>query len=429
MMARYDRIAPLNSPTRNDAFPGWLALRDLEGRERDADLGRRARLRFLAVRMVRRVIREGFERLPAASFERQIEGVREELGQLATRDIERARLADFLHVLQARSSTSVCKALIEVGTVAKELGHIYAAEECFLTSRDLATSQRHATGEADALRAIGALYEAVGRGDEAEEALKRAAQLALQADERVGWARAVQGLASLASNRDQPLEARRVLQSALERGLEWQDARVTAIAAQQLAELSLAADDVEGSLHFAWTAFRAATGDEVRARLMLLMARAFRRVGLTASAETAYEAVLSNNSTVPALVVQAEQALAAAEAGDTKTYATRRARVVDRISEAARQPQLYASLHLTLARGAVLTGAVDFARDHIRDSIATARKHVDPATLTQADDLLSALETMAAGGSPKLLKTLEPGPIAKRIAAEVSAATTLIHAN
>ncbi len=422
-MARYDRIAPLNSPTRTEAFQGWLALRDLEGRERDADLGRRARLRFLAVRMVRRAIREGFERVPTASFERQIEGVREELGQLATRDIERARLADFLHVLQARSPASVCKALLEVGTVARELGHIYAAEECFLTSQDLATSQRHASCEADALRAIGALYESVGRGDEAEVALKKAAQLALQADERVGWARAVQGLAALASNRDQPQEARKVLQSALDRGLEWQDARVTAIAAQQLAELSLAADDVEGSLHFAWTAFRSAPVDEVRAALMLLMARAFRRVGLFANAEAAYDAVLSTTSTVSALMVQAEQALAAAEAGDTKSFLTRRARVVERISEVARQPQLYASLHLTLARGAILTGAVDFARDHIRDSIATARKHVDAATLSQADELLSALEEMAAGGSPKQFKAQEPGPIAKRIAGEVGAVT------
>src|SRR5437660_5201543 len=100
-MARYDRIAPLTAPARNEALPGWLALRDLDGRERDTELGRRARLRFLAVRMVRRLIREGFERVPSESFERQIEGVREELGQLATRDVERTKLADLLHVLQS----------------------------------------------------------------------------------------------------------------------------------------------------------------------------------------------------------------------------------------------------------------------------------------------------------------------------------------
>ena len=30
-MARYDRIAPLSSPTRDSAFPAWLVLRDIEG--------------------------------------------------------------------------------------------------------------------------------------------------------------------------------------------------------------------------------------------------------------------------------------------------------------------------------------------------------------------------------------------------------------
>ena len=49
-MARYDRIAPIPIPAREAAFPGWLMLRDLAGRERDPELARRARLRFLALR-------------------------------------------------------------------------------------------------------------------------------------------------------------------------------------------------------------------------------------------------------------------------------------------------------------------------------------------------------------------------------------------
>ena len=34
-MARYDRIARIDPPDRSKCFPGWLSLRDLEGRERE----------------------------------------------------------------------------------------------------------------------------------------------------------------------------------------------------------------------------------------------------------------------------------------------------------------------------------------------------------------------------------------------------------
>ena len=50
-MARYDRIAPLSSPARDRAFPAWPVLRDIEGQDRDIDVCRRARLRFLALRL------------------------------------------------------------------------------------------------------------------------------------------------------------------------------------------------------------------------------------------------------------------------------------------------------------------------------------------------------------------------------------------
>ena len=65
-MARYDRIAPIAAPARAAAFPGWLVLRDLQGRERDAELARRARLRFLALRPLRRVLALGLEGVSAA---------------------------------------------------------------------------------------------------------------------------------------------------------------------------------------------------------------------------------------------------------------------------------------------------------------------------------------------------------------------------
>src|SRR5436190_1707288 len=84
-MARYDRIAPLVPPARDSAFPGWWILRDIEGLDRDVELARRARLRFLALRPVLRFA-EGGGTLPRDSYLAQIEGVREQLGYLPARD-------------------------------------------------------------------------------------------------------------------------------------------------------------------------------------------------------------------------------------------------------------------------------------------------------------------------------------------------------
>src|SRR5512145_2161007 len=114
MMARYDRLAPLSAPVREQALPCWPVLSDLEHCERDADEARRARLRFLALRPVHRLATRGIDAIAAESFERQIERVREELGQLPARDSERAVLARFLNELRTLDPETVVLATLQV---------------------------------------------------------------------------------------------------------------------------------------------------------------------------------------------------------------------------------------------------------------------------------------------------------------------------
>jgi hypothetical protein len=111
-MARYDRIAPLDAPSRDRTFPAWLVTRDLEGRDRDPELARRVRLRFLALRPVARLVARRAAQVPAASYRRQIEGVREELGHLPARDPERARLGHFLDRIADRNPLSLAAATL-----------------------------------------------------------------------------------------------------------------------------------------------------------------------------------------------------------------------------------------------------------------------------------------------------------------------------
>ena len=75
-MARYDRIAPITAPRRESSFPGWLVLRDIEGNDRDVEVARRARLRFLALRPVTRLLDRGIDGVSRDSYLSQIEAVR-----------------------------------------------------------------------------------------------------------------------------------------------------------------------------------------------------------------------------------------------------------------------------------------------------------------------------------------------------------------
>jgi hypothetical protein len=137
-MARYDRIAPLSSPVRDHAFPAWPVLRDLEGQDRDIDVCRRARLRFLALRPVCRLLGREASSVSNESYSKQIEAVREELGSLSLRDVERARVTRFLRQIEDRDPKRLVAALLEFAEQANDAGHMFAAQEYAFTANALA---------------------------------------------------------------------------------------------------------------------------------------------------------------------------------------------------------------------------------------------------------------------------------------------------
>ena len=139
-MARSDRIARLDSPPRDDTFTGWLMVRDLEDRERDTDLGRRARLRFLAARLLYRVL-EGSS-LDRDSLRQQAEAIREELGQLPSRDPDRERLAELLKQAGALDVEEMVRSALGMAGAARDDGHPYAAEEWYRAAYQLARAHR-----------------------------------------------------------------------------------------------------------------------------------------------------------------------------------------------------------------------------------------------------------------------------------------------
>jgi hypothetical protein len=164
-MARYDRIARLEPPPRSAAFPGWLALRDLEGNERDPVLSHRARLRFLSLRPARRLLDHGVDgAVDPVSLDQQVALARAELDRLPEGDPERDALSDYLEQVCARDPETIVNACMAVGAVCQAAGHGFAAEEFYQTALEMAT--QHAPGMDARESALRELTTAVsGAGD------------------------------------------------------------------------------------------------------------------------------------------------------------------------------------------------------------------------------------------------------------------------
>lgn len=421
-MARYDRIAPLGAPPRERVFPAWLALRDLEGCERDADLARRARLRFLALRPVRRLLRQGIDGVPVESFERQVEGIREELGHLSARDPERAQLAKYLHRIRQRTPLALVTATLDMGEMAESAGHYWAAQEFYLTGLELAEVHGLVPEQIIALRLLGRICRNSTCWDRAEEYYRRALRLAEDLGERRQWARAMDGMAAVHRFRADPDGARRLLEEARARGREWEDPHVVAIATAGLCVHELALDEPERAVEYGWEAVRSLERGDERANVLANLAVAFERLGMYLAAERCYAAVVSETTSLArSMHARAAHAVMAALTGEANTFRARRRAILAESAGWDGEPSIAAQVHLELGRGCLLVGDVDFARDHLRETIAIAKRHGFTELLLRAEEQLAQHESAATAAAARPSHE-RPGEVARRIAAQVAAA-------
>ncbi|HEX6938172.1 MAG TPA: tetratricopeptide repeat protein [Longimicrobiales bacterium] len=389
-MARYDRIASIPAPGRDRAFPAWPALRDLEGRDRDVELGRRVRLRFLALRPVRRLVHRGVGAVPQESLDRQIEGIREELGHLAARDPERARLARFLHQIAKGTPLAVTTATLDMGEVIEAAGHLHGAEEYYRTALELADAHGLTPERVVAQRLLGRVFRKVGRWEEAVQAYRRASELALEAEDAEQWGRSMDGLAAVHREQDQADEARRVYRELLARGRELGDRSLTAMALTGLCLTEVEAGEFERAVEHGWAALAHAGDREQRAAVLRALGLSFAGVGLYRAAERCHRIVAERTAVAETRV----QAL------------------------------------LDLARVAAYAGRAGVAREHLREAVVAADRHGLRALLSRADELLAELERGAEGEALAGPAVRPPGESTRRIAAEVEAfGATLVPAS
>lgn len=391
-MARYDRIAPLTAPAREIAFPAWLVLRDIEGSDRDVEVARRARLRFLALRPVIRLLDRGIEGVGRESYLGQLEAVREELGYLPARDVERARLARFLHHVEDGDAGRVISGTLEMADACSVAGQTYGAEEYALTAIGLAaaTGDQRRLGSAHAV--LARVYRQRGEYADADANALKAAAMAqavgactdlVHARAELAFSAAAQGTGGAAD----------ILLETLAQTRAARDSQAEALAEAKLCECYQLLGDAGAALEHGWPALRML--DDLRERALLLeqVAAAFARLGLHKAAERCYTMV-AQRGVDPSLRARARaaQAVEAASAGSATLFRERRAALLNDGAEWSADPRISAQVHLELGRGCVMTSDTDYAREHLRATITLARRHGLADLLTRAEEVLTALE-------------------------------------
>ena len=421
-MARYDRIAPLVAPARASAFPGWPVLRDVEGNDRDVELARRARLRFLALRPVRRLLDRGDAGVGRDSYLAQIEAVREELGYLPTRDVERARLARFLHQIEDRDPARVIGATIEMAEAAVAAGQLYGAEEYGLTALGLAQARHELRLQSCAYATLARVERMRENWDEARAAATSAAEAAEAAGDFACYVRAEAEHAFAAATRGEANAARAFLNNALKRVRASHDAQAEALAEAKLCACEIALGNASVALEHGWAGLRSLEDLHERALLLEQVGGAFATLGLHKAAERCF-AMVAQRGVDPSLRARARagQAVEAAAAGSAQMFRDRKTALLNDAAEWSADPRVYAFVHLEIGRGGVIVGDVEDAREHLRAAITTASRHGFKDILNNAEDVLGAFEKNA---TRHLITASGNGPAAdaaRRIAEQLEA--------
>lgn len=420
MMARYDRIAALPVPEREDAIPAWPVMRELAGRERDSDTATHARCYFLALRPVRRLADRNFV-VSDASHDRQLAHVRVEIDSMSAHAPERGRLRAFLGAVGTRLPERVALATLDIAALAETHSFYETAEEYALTA--LSVAQRANPGvEARARTVLARLARETGRWQAALDQGERAVELASAISFRGPWANAITELATLHYARGASSAAATLLAAVRKRVAEWKDEPLLADAAEALAVTALAARLPEVAVHEGWFALHRIGDPDRRRRLLANIADGLRGLHLYDGADACYaalaQAALGTGERATALV---GHAAVAAEAGQAAVFRQRHDTAMTELVALA--PLHQAVLLIELGRACLLSGAGERALGHADAARDLANSPDGTVMVARAEELRELARAHSGGIILAGIRNADaPADDTRELAAEIAGA-------
>ena len=284
------RVGKSANPEAGETFSGWAILKDLEGRESDAETNRRIATRFLVARAVRSALDEELTMEPEA-LRQQVEGVGRELDAVDSGDAERVSWSAVLAALGSGDAVELGHALLELADRVDMLGHLHGAQEIFSLAYQVAVTCGSGAIAGSAARFLGRAHRRLGAWEESEEWYGIADDLGAAVGDGRLSAMATNGLGSTIREKGNLPRALELHRQALEWGEADDDRYVQGLSHHNLMTDEKLAGHFAVAIRHGWDAVCLYPSERDQLQALTDLAWAFVEVGQLDAAEDAYTVV------------------------------------------------------------------------------------------------------------------------------------------
>ena len=380
-------------PKAGETFSGWAILKDLEGREADAETNRRIATRFLVARAVRSALDEELTLDPEA-LRQQVEGVRRELDAVDRGDPERASWSAVLEALGSGDGVELGRSLLELADRVDMLGHLHGAREVFNLAYLVAVTCGSGAIAGSAARFLGRAHRRLGAWDESEQWYGVAQDLGGALDDGQLSAMATLGLGNALREKGNLPRALELHRQTLEWGEADGDRYVQGFSHHDLMTDEKLSGRFGKAIRHGWEAVRLYPSERDQLQALTDLAWAFVEVGELSAAEDAYT-VVAHRTQDFRYRVYALDALAYIEAllGRRKHFEDR-LEAVDETAWRSGPPFMVSELLLYRGKAYGLLGDIELAERWLTEAKTHSEEHGNNQISFQAE---AALEALSAG--------------------------------
>ena len=397
-----------------EGFAGWGVLRDMEGREQDADAGRRISGRFLVVRALLVATEDDFASDPDA-LAHQIEATRSELAEVLPGDPERSRWEALLAALEDRDLEALAAESLGLAGEVEAMGHNHGAGTLYRAAWDAAVAAGDAATAVEAGRLLARLERRRGSWDGALHWYGVTRDVARERGDRAKEAVVLSGWGSVLRDKGNLPGARSIFLEGLDAARDSGDAYALGSTHHDLMAVEQDAGALGRAIIHGWRAVEVYPEEESRLHAMAALAGCFLQTGELDAADDAYS-IVEARVEHPEYRFAAREGLAyvAARKGSPEVFEERVA--ASDASGWADHAGVWTRAQILLFRGLgyQALGRTDEAGVWLEKARTFSERHGVSKVMFDAEAALERLSEKTAGGDPPDVSPPEEMPEIRR---------------